>query len=126
MLETKYATQNYQRIPSEIPYNYDSTTDNWCSDYVILQYSISCRFSEIRSHIQLSNEQKWCISKQTRLFVQIFHKEKYLSLYRESYTDGYISLLNIIKPSYKRNGYKGGYIVGFFNPPEKTLPTEKC
>ena len=57
MLGTKYATHDYQRIPSEIPYNYDSTTDNWCSDYVILQYSVSCRFSEIGSHTQLSNVQ---------------------------------------------------------------------
>ena len=31
--------------------------------------SVSCQFSDIRLHSQLSNEQKQCISKQTRLWL---------------------------------------------------------
>ena len=40
--------------------------------------SLSHQFSDIGWHIQLSNEQKLCISKQTRSFAKIFHKEKHL------------------------------------------------
>ena len=29
MLATKYATVNYQGIPSEFPYNYEPTTTLW-------------------------------------------------------------------------------------------------
>ena len=35
-------------------------------------------------------------------------------------------MLVIIKPFSIRNPYKGGYIIGFFNPPEKNLPAEEC
>ena len=55
------------------------TTDTGISISANNYYNVTCQFSDIGSHNQLSNEQKWCISKQTRLR-EIFHKEKYLSL----------------------------------------------
>ena len=61
-----------------------------CDRIKILGDSVSCQFADIRSHRQLSNEQKryiskqhvrdWCISKQTRLIVRDLPQEKHLAL----------------------------------------------
>ena len=56
--------------------------------------SVSCQFSDIGSHNQLSNEQKWSeseqkqsVSEQTRSFARNVPYRKLL-VTRESYTDG--------------------------------------
>ena len=56
-------------------------------DYNHVTHSVSCQFSDIGSHSQLSNEQKRHISKQTHLFVQNLPQRKHLLL-EKSYTHG--------------------------------------
>ena len=53
---------------------------------------------------------------------KIFHKEKDLSLEKVILMAKFAII--IIKLFSKRNGYKGGYIIGFFNLPKKNLPAE--
>ena len=53
---------------------------------------------------------------------EMFHKVKYLSLEKVILME---SLLIIKNGFLKETASKGGYMVGFFNPPEKTLPAEK-
>ena len=61
-------------------------------------------------------------SKHVRL-PEIFHNEKYLSLEKVIPMDKFV---NHYKMGFlKETAYKGGYIVGFFNPPEENLPAEK-
>ena len=40
--------------------------------------SVSCQLTDIGSHSQLSNKQKWCISKQTRSIARNLPQEKHL------------------------------------------------
>ena len=47
------------------------------------------------------------------------HKEKYLSLEKVIPIDKFANGL------LKEMAYKGGFIIGFFNPPEKNLPVQK-
>ena len=55
-------------------------------------------------------------SKHIRLR-EMFHKEKYLSLEKVIPMDKFANHYNGFL---KETAYKGGYIVGFFNPSEKT------
>ena len=75
--------------------------------------SVSCQFSDIGSHNQLSNEQKQSVSEQTRsvypskhiCLCEMFYKEKYLSLEKvipmEKFANHYKMVFS------KRNGLQG-------------------
>ena len=77
--------------------------------------SISCQLADIRSHSQLSNEQKRCISKQTRWW--LVHNQTNTFVCTKSFTRKALaireklcpspSLLINIKSCYKRNGLIG-------------------
>ena len=77
------------------------------------KHSVSCRFLDIGSLNQLSNEQNGGYPSKHVHLCKMFHKEKYLSL--EKVLNGFL----------KETAYKGGYIIGFFNPLEKNLRAEK-
>ena len=60
-------------------------------------------------------------SKHVRL-CEMFHKEKYLSLEKVIPMDKFANQYNGFL---KETAFKCGYIVSFFNLPEKNLPAEK-
>ena len=81
----------------------------------MLNYSVSCQLADIGSHSQLSNEQKRCISKQTRSGLVHIQINKFVCA--KSFTRKALaireklcplpSLLINIKSCYKCNGLIG-------------------
>ena len=96
--------------------------------------SVSCQLTDIGSHSQLSNEQKRCISKQTRS--RLVHIQTKTFECVKSFTRKALaireklcpspSLLINIKSCYKRNRLIGWLFRWLFNSPQENLPIEKC